>query len=117
MCFKNDAWVVIYDNEEPKEFGFGMALEKLKKGLKVSRKGWNGKNMYVYYEQSRLVFGGSKLNNDIYNLESDYETYDGYFVIRYAETSFAVWTPSVMDLLAEDWYEVVCQDINNSTAK
>ena len=117
-ALEDDRWVVIHNNKESKGFGFGIALDKLKKGLKVSRKGWNGKNMYVYYEQPRYKVNVSRINNDIYNPESDYETYEGYFVLRYADRSFAVWTPSIMDLLAEDWYEVVCIDINNSsTAK
>lgn len=28
---------------------FGQAIEALKAGQKVSRKGWNGKGMFVYY--------------------------------------------------------------------
>lgn len=28
---------------------FGLALDALKMGKKVARKGWNGKNMYAYY--------------------------------------------------------------------
>ena len=28
---------------------FGLAIEAMKKGLKVARKGWNGKGMFLYY--------------------------------------------------------------------
>ena len=31
------------------DMNFGQAIEALKAGQKVSRKGWNGKGMFVYY--------------------------------------------------------------------
>lgn len=33
---------------------FGLAIEALKKGFKVARKGWNGKGMYLYYVPATL---------------------------------------------------------------
>lgn len=30
-------------------FGFGDAIKYMKRGLRVARKGWNGKGMYVFY--------------------------------------------------------------------
>ena len=47
---------------------FGDAIKALKEGKKVARKGWNGKNMYVYYETQRIVVNGSKINNDMYSI-------------------------------------------------
>lgn len=34
---------------------FGMAIEALKKGLKVSRSGWNGKGMYLWLMPAGMV--------------------------------------------------------------
>jgi hypothetical protein len=34
---------------------FGMAIEALKKGLKVSRAGWNGKGMYLWLMPAAMV--------------------------------------------------------------
>ncbi len=71
-------------------FDFGHAISHLKVGSdkKVQRKGWNGKNMYVYVERSS-GFG----NEDnlpmlmIYNANG------------YRES----WSPTSADALANDW--------------
>lgn len=34
---------------------FGEALEKLKQGKQVARKGWNGKNQYVFLIEGALL--------------------------------------------------------------
>ena len=38
-----------------KNLNFGVALEALKKGHKVSREGWNGKGMYLWLKPEALV--------------------------------------------------------------
>ena len=38
-------------------FNFGAALERLKNGEKVARKGWNGKGMYLWLEKGSHDFG------------------------------------------------------------
>jgi len=67
---------------------FGQAIEALKDGKKVARKGWNGKGMYI-----QLNKGG------------DYEFSEilPFFVIKNVLNSFNTWVPSVPDILAEDW--------------
>ena len=63
---------------------FGLAIEALKKGLKVARKGWNGRGTYI-----RLVGATAELNAhfEIFNVHSRYDT----------------WVASVSDALADDW--------------
>lgn len=37
---------------------FGAAIRALKAGLKVARKGWNGKNMHLYLEEHFVFHPG-----------------------------------------------------------
>lgn len=75
-------------NENDK-MNFGQALEALKEGKKVARKGWNGKGMWV-----RIVEAATIGNNT--NILS-------FFIIKNISDTFNTWVPSVSDLLAEDW--------------
>lgn len=77
-------------------FGFGDAVRYLKRGLKVARKGWNGKGMYLF-----LCFPASiepKAENvEIYSARQS-------IAIRTADSSIVVgWNASQTDMLAEDW--------------
>lgn len=78
----------IYMDANGLSFDFGIALEYIKKGHKVCRRGWNGKGLYVKLEK-----GG------------DYEFSEilPYFVIKNTSNSFNTWVPSVSDLMADDW--------------
>jgi hypothetical protein len=68
---------------------FGQALELLKDGKCLSRKGWNGKNMYVVmeklYTSSNIEIANPCLL--LYNVSGQYNT----------------WIPSITDIFAEDW--------------
>lgn len=75
---------------------FGKAIEALKDGKKVTRKGWNGKGMYLF-----LCFPASiepKADNvEIYSARQS-------IAIRTVDSSIVVgWNPSQEDMLAEDW--------------
>jgi hypothetical protein len=95
-----------YFNEKPKELPqhltFGNAVEALKQGLKVSRKGWNGLGMFLY-----LVPGSTfKVNREpllsIYT-EGTEINYRPHIDLKTADGSIATWSPSGSDALAEDW--------------
>lgn len=81
---------------------FGQALEALKKGKKVARHGWNGKDMFLY-----LVPGSTfKVNRE--PLLSIYEegteiNYRPHIDLKTADGTVATWSPSGSDALAEDW--------------
>ncbi len=92
--------------EENVSANFGVALNHLKNGNKVSRKGWNGKDMFLFLVNgSSFVVNrppllgvypeGSKVN---YHAHIDMKTVDGTIV---------PWVASQTDLLANDWYVVV----------
>lgn len=70
---------------------FGLALEAIKKGEKVARKGWNGKGMYIY------------LN---FMPEADQETkaFDPFITMFTASKTYQPgWLASQADMLADDW--------------
>lgn len=104
----NGDWEVVED--EPKnvnEFAgevkklrnFGWAIAALKRGKKVSRKGWNGKKQYI-----QLASGISYVTSDgkIVNCEHDAI---GNQAIAFVGTSGVQmgWLASQADMLAEDW--------------
>lgn len=89
----SDEWILAEKENTPilvgvATFNFGEALKYLKRGLKVCRKGWNGKGMYIDMDK-----GGDYKFSEIYP----------FFVIKNVLNSFNTWVPSVSDLMAEDW--------------
>lgn len=74
---------------------FGEAIKLLKEGKKVSREGWNGKNMYI---ELQIPDENSKMTLP-------------YIFMRTADSSLypsglVPWLASQTDILAEDWIEV-----------
>ena len=80
-------------------FSFSDAIKYLKRGLKVARKGWNGKKQYI-----QLATGISYKDalGDIINCEHDAI---GNMAIAFVGTSGVQmgWLASQADMLAEDW--------------
>lgn len=80
-------------------FSFSDALRYLKRGLKVKRQGWNGKNQYI-----ELAYNISYQNaaGEIINSEHDAI---GNKAIAFVGTSGVQmgWLASQSDMLAEDW--------------
>lgn len=68
---------------------------------KFARKGWNGKKLHVQ------IHGSIPTNHvELGNGENAY--IDPFFVIVNKESGRVnTWIPSVSDLQAEDWYEVI----------
>jgi hypothetical protein len=66
---------------------FGQALESLKAGNKVSRSGWNGKNMWINLqvpdEHSKMTLP--------------------YIYMYTADKKLVPWLASQTDVLSEDW--------------
>lgn len=81
---------------------FGQAIEALKKGKKVRRKGWNGKGMWLVFMPPFTV----KEPNERTKAHGITESFDcgGYIVMWTAQ---GVWQPgwlaSQADMLSEDW--------------
>lgn len=81
---------------------FGQALEALKAGKKVSRSGWNGKEMFIF-----LVSGSTFAVNRAPLLgifpEGTVIVYRPHVDIRLANGDIGAWSPTGNDCLAEDW--------------
>ena len=81
----------------------GQAIEAAKGGANISRPGWNGKGMYVYYVgevTERVAATGEIIRKR-----------DPYLVMHTAQgTEQAGWLASQSDLLADDWAAEVPDD-------
>lgn len=80
-------------------FSFGDAIKYMKRGLRVKRKGWNGKNQYI-----QLASNISYMSTDgaVVNCEHDAI---GNQAIAFVGTSGVQmgWLASQADMLADDW--------------
>ena len=80
-------------------FSFGDAIKYVKRGLKLKRKGWNGKKQYI---QLATGISYKDASGDIINCEHDAI---GNMAIAFVGTSGVQmgWLASQADMLAEDW--------------
>lgn len=75
---------------------FGQAINELKNGKKVCRSGWNGKNMFIYLEESLRRRPVSM--NDIDMI------FEPVIVMFTAKRTYQRgWLASQADILADDW--------------
>ena len=81
---------------------FGKAIELVKKGYKVQRSGWNGKNQYI---ELAMCISYKNADGKIINVEHDAI---GNCAIAFVGTSGVQlgWLASQADMLAEDWKQV-----------
>lgn len=84
------------------EMNFGEAIEALKSGKKVCRKGWNGKGMFLY-----LVSAGSyPVKMDAAKSIADENgnvSYGPYVALKAANGIVYPWNASQADMLSNDW--------------
>lgn len=77
------------------EMNFGHAIELLKLGCKMARKGWNGKGMYLYLADGKLLT--QEIGDGSYPFTDS-------IVMKTADNRFCIgWLASQTDMLAEDW--------------
>jgi hypothetical protein len=96
-------------------FSFSAALDKLKRGACVSRRGWNGPNQFVYLNRGSFDQqprdNGEPINGIplyLFNLaDAGTSTRLPNFNLHTAQGhTLTGWLASQSDLLAEDWYVV-----------
>ena len=75
---------------------FGLALEELKKGNRVARKGWNGKGIFVELQRPTEK---SKMTHPYIFIDTTGLQTDNKFAPR----DLVPWFASQTDMLAEDW--------------
>lgn len=84
---------------------FQEALALIKKGHRLSRSGWNGKDMFVFLvEGSTFAVNRAPLNK--FYEEGTEITYRGHLDLKAVDGTIGPWVPSSSDLLADDWYVV-----------
>ena len=100
----SDEWMIADEDNCPvlggeATFSFGDAIKYLKRGLKVKRKGWNGKNQYI-----ELAKNISYVNPSGEVINAEHEAI-GNQAIAFVGTSGVQmgWLASQADMLAEDW--------------
>jgi hypothetical protein len=86
-------------------FDFRMALEALKRGKAVARKGWNGKGMFLTLQNGSEVEGTKMRNEPARNYYGDSTVkICPHIDMKAADGSYVVgWLASQTDMLAEDW--------------
>lgn len=104
MNLLSDDWIIADETNCPvlggeATFGFGDAIRYLKRGLKVARKGWNGKKQYI-----QLASGISYVAADGQLVNCEHDAI-GNRAIAFIGTSGVQmgWLASQADMLAEDW--------------
>lgn len=114
----SEDWIIADDDAIPVlggelNFNFGYAIKCLKKGLKVARRGWNGKNMFVFYIQPVSISLDEEepvIQNyyrELINKGTDSVYFTGYFCMKDANDNIiSGWLASQTDMLADDWYIV-----------
>lgn len=80
-------------------FGFGDAIKLVKRGLKLARKGWNGKNQHI---ELATNISYKNASNEVVNVEHNDM---GNKAIAFVGTSGVQlgWLASQSDMLSDDW--------------
>ncbi len=96
----SDEWIVANGQNCPilggeVLFSFGDAIKYVKRGLKVARKGWNGKGMYLF------LADGEDLTSCLST--GDFKCASSVCMKTAQNTICVGWLASQADMLAEDW--------------
>jgi hypothetical protein len=107
---KADIFEKTYDFENASQdfefsHSFSWALEKVKAGYRIHRRGWNGKGMFVVYQkgypqgipcnvQTAQAWGMKP--GELFRCEP-------YLQLKMVNGSHSMWVPSINDTLSDDW--------------
>lgn len=88
-------------------YTFGEAIEALKQGKKVARKGWNGKGMYLWLKPAATVkaeWCKDPILKDIAEANGGEVEALGTICMKTADGKILTgWLASQTDMLLEDW--------------
>ena len=86
---------------------FGQAIEALKDGKKVSRTGWNGKNMYLWLKPATTIKSDwckDPMLKEIVDSNGGETEALGTICMKTADNKILTgWLASQTDMLSEDW--------------
>lgn len=89
---------------------FGLAIEAMKKGLRVAREGWNGKDMFTYFVKGTKVHiedlrGACAEAVKASSNTAPVQDICGHIDMKAADGSIVVgWLASQTDILSDDWF-------------
>ena len=87
-------------------YPFDEALRWLKYGRKLTRRGWNGKGMFIYLVRERTMrIAETDETEPLVGVMAEGAEID-YAVrvdMRYSDGRLGVWTPTFDDIFATDW--------------
>jgi hypothetical protein len=84
---------------------FSEALHLIKEGKLLSRKGWNGKGIFVFLVEGSTFNVNRKPLLGIFP-EGTEIIYRPHIDIKNVDGAIATWIPSISDLMADDWLMV-----------
>ena len=91
-------------------FDFGKALAFLKGGCKIARKGWNGKNMFLWLKPAATIkseWCKDPILREIVDANGGETEALGTICMKTADGKVLTgWLASQTDMLAEDWHIV-----------
>jgi hypothetical protein len=83
---------------------FGLAVEALKLGQRVTRTGWNGKGMFIYFVPAASYPAERNTHGTmIGEFAHDMVPYRAYIAMKTAQNDVVPWVASQSDVLADDW--------------
>ena len=101
---------------------YGLAIEAMSKGHMVARKGWDGKGMFVFRQNSAdiphaIVENMQSLPRSVKEKVKDMGNglaYRDQMCIVMPDGRVSGWVASSSDTFAEDWYIVLAEDVSVS---
>jgi hypothetical protein len=84
---------------------FGLAVEAMKLGRRVARRGWNGNGMFAYLVPAAsypVQTGAAAAHFGVGSMVP----YRAYLALKTTDGDVATWAPSASDALADDWFIV-----------
>jgi hypothetical protein len=81
---------------------FGLAVEAMKQGFKVSREGWNGKGMFLYLVGADYYMAKTEAAKSFYG-ENSMVPYRAYIAMKTVTNEVVPWVASQSDILENDW--------------
>lgn len=93
----------VFENAYRKTDGlsFGLAIEAAKLGKKIARKGWNGKNMFIFM----IAAHAWGFETDVSGVD-EIETLP-FLCMKTADDKLVPWFASQADMASDDWCIVV----------
>lgn len=109
-CNSEDIYIVdveFADDENPnRHLDFGTAINLMKRNKRVSREGWNGKGMFIYYVPPGCYEPKTKVAANHCTNDKGKVPYRDYIAMKTVDGMIVPWLASQTDMLARDWFVV-----------